>query len=146
VILGVTGSRHGLTQAQMTTVTRLLRQYAAPWGVFGTLELHHGDCAGVDVQVASIAAGLGYRTVSHPPTNESWRGWHVSDEIRPPRDYLARDRTIVHECELLIACPSTHWPQARSGTWYTIRYARQVRRPLLLVSPTGEVIEHQGAP
>lgn len=134
--IGVTGSRHGLTLAQMTVVTRELQLLS--W--MSVTDLHHGDCTGVDVQVAAIAAGLGYRTIAHPPTNETHRGCHPSDEVRSAFDYLTRDRHIVDETELLIGCPDGP-ERPKSGTWYTIGYARKIGRRTLVVDPAGDVVD-----
>jgi hypothetical protein len=136
--VGVTGSRHGLTLAQMTAVTRELVQIMINH-FMGAHDLHHGDCQGVDVQVAAIAAGLDYFTVAHPPSDERLRGFHPSRAIRPPADYLQRDRDIVDETELLLACPDGP-ERPKSGTWYTINYAHRIGRRVVLIQPDGSII------
>lgn len=48
-----------------------------------------------------------------------------------------RNREIVADSELLIACPRTRDEVLRSGVWATIRAMRRARRPLYLVAPDG---------
>ncbi len=142
--IGTTGTRHGLTLPQLTLVTRELSlaisheltiNYDPDADVH---ELHHGDCIGVDVQTAAIAAGLGYRTVAHPPNIDCLRGFHPSDVIRPASPYHERDRAIVDATDRLIGCPDGP-ERPRSGTWYTIRYALRQGRPVVVIYPDGEI-------
>ncbi|HEY8864588.1 MAG TPA: hypothetical protein VIO37_10510 [Candidatus Dormibacteraeota bacterium] len=69
------------------------------------------------------------RIVIHPPDNgrlRAFRGKEGSSaevEIRPVKPYLERDRDIVADVELLIACPGEFHEINRSGTWYTVRRA-----------------------
>lgn len=131
--VGITGSRTGPTLAQLTVVTRELAAWVGD-------ELHHGDCVGVDATVAAVASGLGYRTVAHPPQLLLYRAGHASDEVRSAQEYLARDRAIVDEVDVLLACPDGP-ERLHSGTWYTIRYARKIGRRVILIQPDGGIVE-----
>lgn len=98
-------------------------------------ELHHGDCVGVDVEVAEIAAELGFTTVNHPPLKDSLRAWHKSDQFREPFGYFARNRNIVDEVDMLLVIPyQTQW-QDNGGTWYTHDYAIKQKKPYRVVWP-----------
>lgn len=62
----------------------------------------------------------------------------TSHPLHPCRPPLERNRTIVDECEVLVACPAG--PEVtRSGTWSTIRYARRIGRPVVIIYPDGSV-------
>lgn len=131
-VVGITGSRKGLTDEQRLTLeSRLHALYN-----LGARTLHHGDCVGVDAQAAEIAQSLGYRLVSHPPLNDSLRAYVESDSSWTPKDYLDRDRDIVDSCDYLIGCPDGPRRQ-RSGTWYTLNYAEEVGTSCLIIRPDG---------
>ena len=134
--LGVTGSRNGMTAEQ-------LRWFSTHVG-FAT-EFHHGDCVGVDDQAARDMYFFSSATViSHPPLNPKYRAYAPSHVILDPREYLERDRDIVNATDLLIGFPDSNIERDRSGTWYTIRFARHQGRGLIVVGPDGTVIETSG--
>lgn len=122
--IGVTGTRSGMTEEQLGAIELFLRSH--------TGELHHGDCVGVDVEVAELAKELGYRTVCHPPIKDELRANHASDEVREPLSYFARNRKIVDECDLLLVVPYQKTHQTHGGTWYTHDYAVKKGKPVLI--------------
>ncbi len=130
MILGFTGTRHGMTEAQQRAVERALE---------GCTEFHHGMCKGADEQAGERANRRGIQVICHPgPNGDPWRGaFHHDDEIRPPKKHLARNRDIVNGCDRLIATPAENAPQPRGGTWYTIRYAVKVGKPVTIIYPDG---------
>jgi DNA polymerase len=129
--VGSTGTRHGCTPEQLAALRQVLRELPGR-------ELHHGDCVGFDDQAHDVAESLGYRVVVHPPTESSLAAGRAGDERREPRPYLVRNEDILRETEELVACPSG--PESmRSGTWSTVRRARQLRRPITTVWPDGRV-------
>lgn len=128
-ILGFTGTRHGMTVQQKTTLTRFL------WGV---TELHHGMCEGSDKECHNIARSLGgIWIVGHPPINKKLFADLDVDELREPKDYLSRDWDIVQESEELAATPHTLQEYPHSGTWTTIGYAVQAKRWVRIIYPDG---------
>lgn len=128
MIIGVTGTREGMNEKQLLAVGRFLQQHSG--GI-----LHHGDCMGVDVQVARIADALGFETVCHPPIETVLRAYHPSTTILSPLGYLARDRKIVDSVELLLVVPKqNHW-QPTGGTWYTHDYAKKKGVPIKMILP-----------
>jgi hypothetical protein len=131
--IGFTGTRYSMTINQRV----VLRQDLLP--SYGPGELHHGDCVGADAQAHQIACAALFRIISHPPTNPVKRAFCKADEEREPRPYLERNYVIVRDTELLIACPGELTEQLRSGTWSTVRYARRLGRPVVLVFPDGTV-------
>lgn len=138
VKIGVTATRRGLTRVQIDVVAEFLGARAR--GVYGPVELHHGDCVGGDAAACVIARDVGYRLVSHPPAKDVLRAFVSSDEEREPAPYLVRNRAIVDEVMVLLALPDGPERQ-QSGTWATVRYAREVGRPYLVVGPSGPIEE-----
>ena len=61
-ILGITGTRRGLSEAQREKLELILPQLRFYFDTF-----NHGDCIGVDKQVAIMCESLNYFTISHPP-------------------------------------------------------------------------------
>lgn len=135
--VGVTASRDGLTEPQADLAYRFLDGLRAT----GATELHHGDCVGGDAALADMARDLGYRLIAHPPTAPVLRAHVPSDVVLPATGYLARNRRIVDDTHVLVAFPNTPEEQVRSGTWSTVRYARQVRRRHHVVGPAGDLVE-----
>lgn len=134
--VGISGTRHGLNDKQFKEISEFLSTHFTPGS-----ELHHGDCVGVDVEVAGIALALGYKIVCHPPVNNSLRANFPSDEYRVAQTYFARNRNIVDETDLLMAAPHQNQWQPRGGTWYTHDYAKSKRKPLKLFLPEPEGLE-----
>ena len=87
--LGITGTRDGMSAHQWQQVISIL---SSPEG---ERELHHGDCVGVDSEIALLARDLGWRIVCHPPIDEKLRAFTPYDEIRVPKTHFARNRDIV---------------------------------------------------
>ena len=127
--IGVTGTREGANEAQLLTVIKFMESLGTGH------ELHHGDCEGVDVQVAAAAKALGWRIVCHPPKRTETQGYFGGDEVREPLGYLQRDRNIVDETELLIVVPLQNTWQPKGGTWYTHDYARKINKPYNVIWP-----------
>lgn len=125
VVVGFTGTQLGMTEDQKDALSRILVDE-------DVTELHHGDCIGADDEAHAIATDLHITVVIHPPENEAKRAWCHSEDMRRPRPYLDRNHAIVdllatvrHDGAraFLIAAPKG--PEVlRSGTWATVRYAR----------------------
>ena len=127
--LGFTGTREGISDHQRAQLTMLI--LAGNWS-----EFHHGDCVGADADAHEIAKAAGLRIIVHPPLNEAYRAFVPQAEVaefRPADEYLSRNRDIVDESALLIACPRSDVEERRSGTWSTVRYARRTGRPVLVL-------------
>lgn len=134
-LYGFTGTRSGMNEAQYDMVRGLLMNAEV---------LHHGCCVGADEQAHRIAEELGIWTVGHPPDETGGSDRYLAvvtcDERREPKPYLVRDQAIVSEVGILVATPQTFAEQRRgSGTWATIRYARQARIRRIIVLPDGMI-------
>lgn len=120
IVVGFTATRRALRDEEREWVEELLRLYYRPRAQF-----HHGDCVGGDAYGFEVARNLGYRTVAHPPNDNRYRAHTTSDVVMPPLDYLERNRQIVLHCGILVAVPAQPEHSGRgSGTWMTVRYAR----------------------
>jgi hypothetical protein len=126
--VGVTGTREGMNKAQFEQVKQFLEKYTDS-------ELHHGDCRGVDVEVALLAKGMGYKIVCHPPKSNKEQGHFGGDDIREPQTYLKRDRNIVDETDILLVVPLQNERQDKGGTWYTYDYALKTGKTVHMAYP-----------
>jgi len=57
------------------------------------------------------------------------------DEVWPAKPYLERNHDIVDATDYLIFAPKTRHEQLRSGTWATYRYAKLMRKNILMLHP-----------
>lgn len=141
--VGFTGSRVGTTAEQYKAMRQEISR--AMLGTFEA-EFHHGDCVGSDEEAHDVAWSLGYRIVVHPPTDHKLRAWvqtsdywdKDTDVVLLERPYISRNRDIVDAATLLIATPDGP-ERARSGTWATIRYARDRGVKTVIIMPDGSI-------
>ena len=149
-IVGFTGSRAGITDAQKRIVTKML-------GMIRPVEAHHGECVGADAMFHEIVreALPECHIIGHPPLYNSTLWARLAGYYREedPLPYLERDRSIVEACGILIGCPkigrrftnlvdratSKYGNQYRSGTWYTINYALKMGKEVVIVNPDGTI-------
>lgn len=104
----------------------------------GEIEFHHGDAIGSDKQADYVARTLGCHMVIHPPKNPKYQAFcaQPGDTVRPDGDYIVRDKIMVDEVDFLIGTPKTSKEVLRSGTWATIRYARdKTATPIIKLEP-----------
>lgn len=135
--VGVTGTHHGGSPAQLTTLGQFLTSVMPK-------RLHEGDCIGVDAQACRMARALGIYVVAHPPENPRRRAYEPADEVRPEKPYMMRDRDIVDETQILIGLPHEFQEIVHSGTWATVRYGVKINRPVYLILPDGKMIRYSG--
>ncbi len=127
--IGFTGTREGMTPAQKQQLHSILQSYRGG-------EFHHGDCVGADIEAEEIALACGLTVVVHPPLNRQYRAFSKQPALTP-KDYMVRNRDIVHASDVLLAAPKEAKELQRGGTWSTWRYAQQMRKPTTLVYPDG---------
>ncbi len=134
--VGFTGTQHGMSLRQEVAVSRLLLGWSP-------VVAHHGDCVGADARFHELVRDAlpATRIVSHPPSVEAKRAFMVADEVCGRLPYLERNRRIVDESEVLVACPRSAVEELRSGTWATVRYARKRGVPVYLILPDGTLVE-----
>lgn len=132
--LGFTGSQLGVTAPQEASLRQVLADLVPTEG-------HHGLCVGADAAFHRVLWELfpDCKTVGYPPKNKRAYQIQVCDEMRQEKEYLDRNKNIVNETSILIACPATAREIIRSGTWSTVRYARKLKRPVWIIYPDGHV-------
>lgn len=126
-----------MTRGQLATLRIILRKHLDWW-------LSHGDCVGADERFHYTARELGFDDDSiwvHPPEDDRFR---ANCEAPPgrifrPRPYKIRNMEIVDLCARLVAAPAEDHEQPRGGTWFTVRCARLIGRPIKIILPNGKV-------
>lgn len=136
--VGFTGTRNAPTLEQASALCALLAE-AKP------VDVHHGDCRGADSMFDTLCQ-IGHiigRNI-HPPDIDTHRAYRTDVEcdgvapfVFPPAPYLERNRRIVDLTGVLWAVPATAREERRSGTWATVRYARSLDRPIVIIEPDG---------
>lgn len=130
-VLGFTGTREGMTEAQKESVRELMSSLNPRLFV-------HGDCVGADADAHTIARSLGLVIAMRPCTLRNYRAYSQgASKEYPPEPPLDRNRKIVEESSILMATPKGFHEEARGGTWYTINYARKMKTPVIIVFPDG---------
>jgi hypothetical protein len=144
-VAGFTGTREGLTSFQRGNLLGLLTELQPR-------VLHHGDCVGADVEAHLLCIALRVKVRIHPPDENGLRAFCsfmgsglLVEMIYDAKPYLARDRDLVDESDYLIACVKGA-EERRSGSWATVRYAREVGRPVFVLHPDGKVDSPSGCP
>ena len=138
MILGFTGTRKGMTGLQVNKFHQLVQE-------LDPSRLVHGAAPGADLQAHDICyrekniylevwPAIGAKT-------PDWDALGHPNFTRPAKPPLDRNHDIVNHCDLLIATPADVVEQLRSGTWATIRYARKIGRPYMIIRPCGQVVD-----
>jgi hypothetical protein len=129
-ILGFSGTRMGFSFFQRSFVQLFLQQN-------NIQVVLHGDCAGSDSEFHhEVRKWTKAEIWICPPIKNVVRAYENGDKIFPEKGYLARDRSIVHYSNLLLATPLNK--NQKGGTWYTINYAKSLKKPVLIVYPDSE--------
>lgn len=139
-VITVTGTRAGMSSRQRKTTNRLI------YGWNPSL-MHNGACEGADRQFFDMATAIATYIELWPSSPEQDRWARMQETafpelvsivyaLQPP---LVRNRAMVRKGKALIATPATLGEALRSGTWATIRYARKLNRPIVIIEPAGGV-------
>lgn len=145
--LGFTGTRNGMSAKQMRTLLDILKlpDAARTRGGEGMRKVfHHGGAVGADMEAHRLArAGtVNARVYVHPAERDAGgqyniRAWADAEHVYGAQPPLTRNRDIVEACQLLVACPKGVEEEVRSGTWMTVRYARSIGKPYVIIQPDG---------
>jgi hypothetical protein len=133
--IGITGSRYG-------TDDHILNNFFELFGYLNEdydIELHHGDCIGVDSQIHNLVNNL-CKIIIHPPSIETHRAFSIPEngEILPSKDYLKRNKDIVTSSDITFAFPTS--PEVlHSGTWSTIRLVKKLKKQLVILYKDGTI-------
>jgi hypothetical protein len=138
--VGFTGTRKGMTKKQRLSLQSTLEAFIKLDGA--TIEeFHHGDCIGADAEADAIAYEYANNMIIHPPIDSKHRAFCNSNDtsgiytILEPKDYLDRNKDIIDAVDVLIFAPETKEEQLRSGTWYTVRYAKKKGKQIIGLEP-----------
>lgn len=140
--IGFTGTRDGMSQAQVVAFTDLFTDLS----INDVLRFGQGCCVGADEQATRIVKeAMGHRAwiIGYQPeikTHVSQYCLETSDELRDPKPYLDRNKDLVDDCSLLIGAVRGD-EELRSGTWSTIRYAKKTNRDYAIIYPNGVIVE-----
>lgn len=139
MIIGFTGTSTGATGAQLRRLRAVFQSCPC------ASEFHHGDCVGADAQADAVAREVGLAVVIHPPSDDKARAFcaQSGDVVHAPPaafpGYMERNQDIVDECTVLVVLPQTAHEVQRSGTWSTVRKARRAGKPVMIITPAGEL-------
>lgn len=140
MIVGVTGTRDGMTKPQLAAV----RRHAEACAPIAPVVLHTGGCVGADRQFHDVFRDVfaDLRIVTHPASGlpEELCDWSDADELLDAMPPLRRNADIVDAIVhgTLWAAPKGP-EERRSGTWACVRYARKARRGIVYFWPDGTV-------
>lgn len=139
--LGITATQLGCSFRQRATaVLWMARLFDC-----GVRWMDNGDCVGGDKELGELWKAMGGKLHLRPCTIAGKRAGLAGDVIDPPLPPLARNRTIA-AADALIAAPKGFAEELRSGTWATVRYARALGRPILIIWPDGTVAKERWHP
>jgi hypothetical protein len=146
MIVGVTGTRKGLTEEQKLVWENFLELANAQYGDEKVHELHHGGCIGADDEIHNLTRKHrpDIHIVVHPCTlvDQQAPSAYNGDEHRKPKAPLSRNQNIIGEVDALIVFPGEFKEKTRgSGTWATYRYGRQAKLPVTIIFPDGNFEE-----
>lgn len=148
MIVGFTGTRDGLTSIQKERLSWLFKG-KFPFNRYDTLL--HGGAAGADEIAHDMALAVDFSIEIYPCDTTRRKHWvdyrDTSGEmyitIHAVRDPLERNRIIANRCNHLIAAPFQMSEVRRSGTWATIRYAREYSKSITIIFPDGSIEEER---
>lgn len=135
--VGFTGTRNGMSDAQVHVVVDLLEERLPD-------EVHHGDCIGADEMFHEICTKWMSKlpfTVGHPADRPDMRAHCAFDLELPEKPPLDRNADIVEASDILIATPDGPERVRGSGTWYTVRIARLKLKQIFIVDTYGRIEE-----
>lgn len=133
-VLGFTGtSKRPPTPVQIAVLDELLDEFWAR----GYRTLVHGEARNADTIANDMARAKGWHTYGRP-ANISDHRCEVDDRAEPRRP-LDRDWDIAEDSNTLVAMPANEKEEVRSGTWATVRYARKLLAPIVIIKPNGDV-------
>ena len=136
--IGFTGTQGNLTQAQADALCKALWYYRQWFTV-----MHNGDCVGADEYAGRYWIKCGGQLWLHPPTVRTKRAFLPASISSSPAPYLRRNMAIVLQADFILATPKEEHEIVRSGTWATVRYARDAGKQVYIIYPSGKVEGHK---
>jgi hypothetical protein len=138
--LGFTGTRNGLSDNQRAWLA--LEIQSNPPAKAG-----HGDCVGADGDFHDLLRLYAPSCEIHvwPSLFEGLRAFKKGDVMYEPEKAGVRDKHIVKFATHFVGCPPTDFEVQRSGSWQTLRMARNrlnkgLLKELHWIGPNGPAI------
>jgi hypothetical protein len=133
---GFTGTRKGMSPAQQTNLRSVMKN-GMP------MVFSHGGAHGADSEAHAIwreeMRGQDVMALVWPADEQRavlFQG-EKRTRVHPVMPPLDRNREIVKRAMFLVACPHEEQELQRSGTWMTIRIAFALKKPVLILWPSG---------
>ena len=133
-------SRDGLNEKQKAEIINLLQKDLDDGF---KIQVTHGDCVGADNDFHNICRSLKPSIKNEADilihirpggtTNNNFRAFCKGDFHYYAKPFLERNKDIVNNCDILLACPRSNVEELRSGTWATIRYANTISKPTKII-------------
>lgn len=102
-------------------------------------EFHHGGAEGADTMAHDVAYAVGCRDLHvWLPAGRSWPKTIDTTVHRTGRPPLKRNELVIAGADRLYATPRQPAEIRRSGTWATVRLARDAGIPVTILSPVYE--------
>ncbi len=130
MVIGFTGTRAGMTQAQKDIVKYELK-------LFRPDAVAHGDCIGADADFDAICKELGILRYAFPGNLDAQRAHTDAIQFQMPKPPLERNDDIIAYSQRMFACPKGMVEELRSGTWATIRHAKKASKMTYVFYPDG---------
>lgn len=128
--IGFTGTRRGMSEGQKERLIKYLDQLNPRY-------FHHGGAKGADKEAYEIARNVipGIVLICWPCNLKDQQDFDPAEQnvIHAEQAPLERNRDIVHASDILLAAPGEDQEQLRSGTWSTVRYAKKLRKNVVLI-------------
>lgn len=153
-LVAFTGNRTKMNIAQRRAFRKLLERWQ-PTG----LTFRHGCCSGAD-RMAHLEVirrwapdyAMGMQLFPSNAEQYEWGFNELKDSpeaegmtmlLFPIEAPLLRNRRMVRGANHLVAAPRGFYEVMRSGTWATIRYAREMGVPRTIILPDGRLTEER---
>lgn len=146
MIIGFTGTQKGVKKPQLYALESELKLDHGDDGYSPkSSKFLHGGAVGADTVADALACVLEFKDIEvFPCHNERYTFWTEKGDgrvrsihsVKPP---LMRNRIIVKRSQKLFATPVGFNEELRSGTWATIRYMRELKKPIVIIFPDGSV-------
>ena len=138
-----TGTRIGMSKTQERLFTEFLTKYKDEIELFA-----HGSCCGCDEEAHDLVKkilGNGVFITVFPSTSKTRKILSGANYVATPKIPMDRNIDIVKAgSDLLIACPRSDKEILRSGTWATVRIARKLKIPVVILQRTAQMdIEYE---
>lgn len=141
--IGFTGRRDGLSQEQHNALDKFL--FKIKKENFNTITTIQGGCIGADEQFYHLSKVYDMYRITYPGhsakdnTSLSF-DYSDSNEIAISKTYFERNRNIVNDSYLMVACPYGDDFNKSGGTNYTINYSIKQGKKIYIILPDGKII------